>query len=31
VNRDNLPLGEEVAAVLIYVPGEERLIDAGTP
>jgi hypothetical protein len=31
VDRHNLPHGEEVAAVLIYGPGEERSIDAGTP
>jgi hypothetical protein len=31
VDRNNLPHGEEMAAVLIYVPGEERPIDAGTP
>jgi hypothetical protein len=31
VDRYNLPDGEEVAAVLIYVPGEESPIDAGTP
>jgi hypothetical protein len=30
VDRYNLPHGEEVAAVLIYVPGEEQPIDAGT-
>jgi hypothetical protein len=30
VDRYNLPSGEEVAAVLIYVPGEEQAIDAGT-
>jgi hypothetical protein len=29
VDRYNLPHGEEVAAVLIDVPGEERPIDAG--
>jgi hypothetical protein len=29
VDRYNQPHGEEVAAVLIYVPGEERAIDAG--
>jgi hypothetical protein len=31
VDRYNLPSGEELVAVLIYVPGEERPIDAGTP
>jgi hypothetical protein len=31
VDRYNLPHGEEVAAGLIYVPGEERPLDAGTP
>ena len=31
VDRYNLPDGEELAAVLIYVPGEERPNDAGTP
>jgi hypothetical protein len=31
VDRYNLPHGEEVAAVLIYVAREERPIDAGTP
>ena len=31
VDRYNLPDGEEQAAVLIYVPGEEEAIDAGTP
>jgi hypothetical protein len=30
VDRYNLPHGEEPAAVLIYVPGEEMPIDAGT-
>ena len=30
MDRYNLPHGEEVAAVLIYVPGEEQAIDAGT-
>ena len=30
VDRYNLPHGEERAAVLIYVPGEELPIDAGT-
>jgi hypothetical protein len=30
VDRYNLPSGEEVAAVLVYVPGEEEPIDAGT-
>jgi hypothetical protein len=30
VDRYNLPHDEELAAVLIYVPGEERPIDAGT-
>jgi hypothetical protein len=30
VDRYNLPHGEEVAAVLIYVPGEEMPIGAGT-
>jgi hypothetical protein len=30
VDRYNLPLGEELAAVLIYVPGEEQVSDAGT-
>jgi hypothetical protein len=30
VDRYNLPHGEEVAAVLIYVAGEEQPIDAGT-
>jgi hypothetical protein len=30
VDRYNLPSGEELAAVLIYVPGEERAIDGGT-
>jgi hypothetical protein len=30
-DRYNLPHGEEVALVLIYVPGEEQPIDAGTP
>jgi hypothetical protein len=31
VDRYNLPHREEVAGVLIYVPGEEPPIDAGTP
>jgi hypothetical protein len=31
VDRCNLPHGEEVAAVLIDGPGEERPIDGGTP
>jgi hypothetical protein len=32
VDRYNLPRGEEVAGVLIYVvTGEEQVIDAGTP
>jgi hypothetical protein len=30
VDRFNLPSGEELVAVLIYVPGEEQPIDAGT-
>jgi hypothetical protein len=30
VDRYNRPHGEELAAVLIYAPGEERPIDAGT-
>jgi hypothetical protein len=30
VDRYNLPHGEEVAGVLIYVLAEERPIDAGT-
>jgi hypothetical protein len=30
VGRYNWPHGEELGAVLIYVPGEERPIDAGT-
>jgi hypothetical protein len=30
VDRYNLPHGEGVVAVLIYVPGEEQSIDAGT-
>jgi hypothetical protein len=29
VDRYNLPQGEELAAVLIYVPGEEQASDAG--
>jgi hypothetical protein len=31
VDRYNLQSGEELAAVLIYVPGEEEAIDAGKP
>ena len=31
VDRYNLPHGEELAAALIYVLGEEQPIDAGTP
>jgi hypothetical protein len=31
VDRYNLPHGEEVAGVLIFVPGDEQPIDAGTP
>jgi hypothetical protein len=31
VDRYNLPHGEELAAALIYVTGEERPIDAGKP
>ena len=31
VDSYNLPHGEELAGVLIYVPGEEEAIDAGTP
>jgi hypothetical protein len=31
VDRYNLPHGEELAAVLIYVPGEEQDVDAGPP
>jgi hypothetical protein len=31
VDRYNLPHGEEVAAVLIYVQGKEQPIDAGIP
>jgi hypothetical protein len=31
VDRYNLASGEELAAVLIYVPGEEQPIDAGVP
>jgi hypothetical protein len=30
VDRYSLPHGEEMAAVLIYVPGQEQPIDAGT-
>ena len=30
VDRYNLQHGAELAAVLIYLPGEERPIDAGT-
>jgi hypothetical protein len=31
LGRYKLPHGEELAAVLVYVPGEERAIGAGTP
>jgi hypothetical protein len=31
VDRYNLPHGEDLATILIYVPAEERSIDAGTP
>jgi hypothetical protein len=31
VDRYNLPHGEELAGVLIYVPAAEQPIDAGTP
>jgi hypothetical protein len=31
VDRYNLPHGAELATVLIYGPGEEQPIDAGSP
>jgi hypothetical protein len=31
VDSDDLPHGEELAAVLSYVAGQEQLIDAGRP